>query len=127
MMPLWTTEDDVANVVEIETTDDIAPFIYTASELIDRVLAASTYTDETKKSIGTWLTAHFYRVFRPVTQSESLAGLSESFAVNIGQQLKQTTYGQQVLILDTEGWFVKLQANAEQGRQPRKISLMHLG
>jgi hypothetical protein len=122
-----TTEDKVGTVVEIEAADDITPFITTANIMVTKVLGASGYDVDLMEIIERYYAAHLYRIFRPQVTSESVSGVSESITLSIGQQLKQTTYGQQVLIFDVDGYFNKLQGAAESGRPKRSIKMTWLG
>lgn len=122
-----TSEAKVGTVVEIDAADDITPFIATANMMVTKVLATSGYGDDLLETIERYYAAHLYRLFRPLTTSESVGGMSESITVSIGQQLKQTLPGQQVLVFDVDGYFSKLQGDAENGRKKRKIGMTWLG
>lgn len=122
-----TTEDKVGSIVEIDSADDVAPFITTANVMVTKVLAASGYDVDLLELIERYLAAHYYRIFRPQVTSESVSGVSESITLSIGQQLKQTTYGQQVLMLDVDGYFAQIQGRAETGKGKRKIGMTWLG
>lgn len=125
-----TLDASVRLTTDVDTTDDLTGHIAAASLMVDKVLVtdhASGYADELLELIERYLAAHFYRILKPQVTSESLGGLSESVSVSLGQQLKQTTPGQQVLILDVDGYFAKLQGNAETGRQTRRLGLSWLG
>lgn len=122
-----TTEDKVGSIVEIDSADDVAPFITTANVMVTKVLASSGYDVDLLELIERYLAAHYYRIFRPQVTSESVSGVSESITLSIGQQLKQTTYGQQVLMLDVDGYFAQIQGRAETGKGKRKIGMTWLG
>ena len=103
------------NAILPETVADatVTAFIKTATELVTEVLGSdTTLTDALKEEIECWLTAHL--IVATVQRSKMLVKAgggpapSVTFAGSFGTKLNSTTYGQQVLMLDTTGKFAKL-------------------
>lgn len=122
-----TTEDKVESVVTVDKGHDLAPHITAANILVTKVLATAGYDDDLMELIERYLAAHMYRIFNPMTTSETLGSLSESKSVSLGQQLKQTLPGQQVLVYDVGGHFALLQGQSERGTQKRTMRMLWLG
>ena len=96
----------VALVKEIiNTTEEVSPFIRTASILVDEKLDAETsITDAHKKEIETWLAAHFLAMsLDRQGQQERIGATQITYSGKGGEGLKATTYGQTALMLDTTG------------------------
>lgn len=122
-----TTDEKVETATEVDTGHDLTPHIAAAHVLVNRVLATAGYDDDLMELIERYLAAHLYRIFNPQVTSEGLGPLTEAKQVSLGQQLKQTTPGQQVLFLDVDGYFATLQGKAERGIGKRNIGLTWLG
>lgn len=109
---MTTATPDAADVIAIvgggftETQVEalIADAVLIAEECV------SSYSDDKQKAIIKWLTAHLIvsTTKSGVVTSERLGDASVSYArASMGDALKGTTYGQQVLLLDTNGCLAK--------------------
>jgi len=99
-----TTEAAVAAIIEVDVTIPLAPFIETASNVVDAVCTHSSYSDTTLELIERWLSAHFYAVRDPRVTREAVKGIEEVFAISVKDYGFNTTpYGQQALMIDVRG------------------------
>ena len=105
--PYRTTEEAVALISHFPTDFNFLPFIETASMLIDDIVAsgcAAAYSPAKLELMERWLAAHFAAIQSPRLTSKSANGASVSFATtSLGEGLKGSAYGLQVLTLDTAG------------------------
>lgn len=129
-----TTEALVKGIIKVKTTIDLAPYIDAATELVTEVCSLATkadgslyYADARLLLIETWLAAHFYAIFDPRLSSVSVGqgAVSQSFMNKVDLGLNQTTYGQQVKLLDTYGGLAALDAKMKKGKTP--VSVHWLG
>ena len=114
------TEAEVEEIIDVDSSVDVAPFIAVATALVDKlflgdpdcVLGAAIL-----KEIERWLTAHFLAVSSKARQtvSEKDGEAAETFQSSVGPGgLAASHYGKQAMILDCCG---KLAA-ADKGRTP---------
>ncbi len=89
------------------TTQEVLPFLLTASTLVDTYLAQAGLPIALLATIETWLTAHFMAVADPQVTKKDLGDTSVTYAHGtLGKGLESTSYGQQVLLLDTSGTLI---------------------
>lgn len=86
----------------------LAPFIDTASAVVDDVAKCATDKDETLTSvrlelIERWLAAHFYVCSDQTYSSKSTDGASASFHGQTGMYFESSRYGQTAMRLDPSG------------------------
>ena len=119
-----TTVTAVQEIIETdETVLTVAPFIETANALVTEVCATilqtdgvTPYYDSTRlELIERWLAAHFYAIRDPRRVSESVGSVREVFQFRLGLHLDVTTYGQQAMLLDTQGGLARLSASMKAG------------
>lgn len=105
-----TTELAVSKIISIEGTDVnvLTPFIETATNLVDRVCVPLGYDAVTLELIERWLAAHFYAIRAPRAAREKIGQAEKESQHKVDLHLDVTTYGQQVMLLDTEGGLAKL-------------------
>lgn len=129
-----TTDDLVGGICEVAEGDDLAPYISSASRLVDRCCltgvdgTALDYTTDDLELIERWLAAHFYCVFNPRTTQESVGQAQQQFEGRSDLRLNFTRYGQQAMLLDVHGGLAALNNGlgkvekkfpAVTGRKPR--------
>lgn len=114
-----TTDEQVAGIIEWDSTIDLAPFIEIATDLVDEVCGGSGYSDTRLELIERWLAAHFYAVRDNRIASEGAGTVQASYQQQVGLNLNVTIYGQQVLMIDTKGGFAALQRRASVGGRLR--------
>lgn len=111
-MPIYTTDDLVASIVETDEDDDLTVFIRSANRLIVRFCApyliAATppktlYTTDDLQDIETWLAAHFYACLRRQVRGEQAGTVRSDYESKVDLHLDVTIYGQQAMVLDTNG------------------------
>ncbi len=113
-MAARVTQAEVEEIVEIDSSISITPFITVATLIVDEELVGRGLSDARLKEIERYLAAHFYCVRDPRVTSES-AGVSASYEGSAGQNLSRTRYGQQAILLDTTGILASM--NAAQTRR----------
>jgi len=87
---------------------DVAPFIASATAVVDRVDACATDKGVTLSStelelIERWLAAHFYKSSDRQEQSKRTMSAAATFGGKTGLNLDGTTYGQTAMVLDPSG------------------------
>lgn len=92
----------------IDTDLDISvidAYISTAHEVVNNILGSdSTISDELKRSIEIWFTAHLIAATREQQiQKASVGGADVTYQGMTGKGLEATLYGQQVLAIDVTG------------------------
>ena len=127
-MAIRTTSDAVEEIIEIDSTIDLDPFIEAASALVDKHCAAanSAYTATELELIERWLAAHFYAIRDPRALVEDLGKISATIESKVDLGLDVTRYGQMAKILD---WYSGLAALDEQIKKGgrRVIGITWLG
>lgn len=120
-----TTPELVGGIIEVDASIGLAPFIETASALVDDIAKAddeATLTDARLELIERWLSAHFYAVRDPRAFRERADRIELTYQSKVDLNLSVTHYGQQAMILDTTGW---LRAASDNKR--RTVSATWLG
>jgi len=108
-MPIRTTEEAVAGIIEVDSSISLTPFIETASNLTDRVAAGDfPVTLTTLELIERWLSAHFYAQRDPRVTSERAGSVGASYQSAVKTGFKNTHYGQMALALDPTGILASL-------------------
>lgn len=86
------------------TTVDTLPFIAVASLLVDQYVGAAGWSLAMAVEIERWLTAHLMEVAAPMATQRRLGTTDVRYEqAQLGEGLKATRFGQQVLLLDTSG------------------------
>lgn len=111
--PPRTTADKVKNVLgnDYDGTINLAPYIETASVMMDRIVARSNVKNGGKNAltlaeaemVERWLAAHNYCMMDPTYSSRSTEGASGSFQGTVADGLDGSRYGQQAQRLDPSG------------------------
>lgn len=115
--------DTDANIV---TATSLTPFIDVANELVTELCTPDLYTDFRLELIERWLAAHFYAIRDNRRAMESVGAVVEWFQYKLGLNLANTMYGQQVMMLDTNGGLAEVSAAAAKGGKVDG-SLTHVG
>src|SRR5512145_1460222 len=98
-----TTSVNVASIIEVDVSIDLAPFISVANELVTEKCVASGYTDERLELIERWLAAHFYCTRDPRPTREQAGPVSQSLQSVVDLGLNNSHYGQTAMLLDSAG------------------------
>src|SRR5574340_201890 len=99
-------DGDVKNI--LETSIDTTLFIQTASLVVDEELLNSGLSEERLRQIELWLAAHLSCTMDPRIKTEKMGDASNTYQIADGQGLASTTYGLQVLLLDSSGKLANL-------------------
>lgn len=103
-MAIRTTAEAVGNIIEVDGSIDLTPFIETASSLVDDVAAASGAPGATRlELIERYLSAHFYTLRDPRPVSERAGPVSATYQSKVALGLKTSHYGQTAISLDPTG------------------------
>ncbi len=113
-----TTVEAVGKIIEVEDAIDLAPFIETASALVDTVVAKASETlpSERLELIERYLAAHCYTLRKPRPTSETAGSVSISYQSKVDLNLATSHYGQMAMTLDTSGVLRNLAKNRRQGK-----------
>jgi hypothetical protein len=120
-----TTDAAVRLIIKARVSIDTAPFIEVASNLVDRTCVSSGYDTATLELIERWLSAHFYAIRDMRRATQQVGSVLESFQHKVDLNLAVTVYGQQAMIIDSEGNLAALNRRTVDGSGPQSIT--HLG
>jgi hypothetical protein len=131
----YTTPEQVQTVnPSITAEEDLTMPIMTAHSLVWNSIVAnscgSNYSEAHLALIEAWLAAHFHQVQTGIVTSESAGGASQSLSIVQEAYLMNTLFGQQAMLLDTNGCLATLMAEideSKQGRKRKRVSLTWLG
>jgi len=131
----YTTPEQVRQVnPAIQEDENLSMSIFSAHALVWNAIVAkgcgANYSAGQLALIEAWLAAHFHQVQTGIITSESAGGASQSFSIVQEAYLMNTLFGQQAMLLDTNGCLATLMAEideAKQGKKRKKVSLTWLG
>lgn len=133
-----TTATAVRKIIEVDASviavdADMDPFIEAASAIVDDVCATALKADGSAaygatrlELIERWLTAHFIAVRDPRTTQEKAGTVGSTFEGSAAMHLNFTRYGQQAMMLDTQGGLAALQSSTTKGARV-KVGVTYLG
>lgn len=126
-----TTAEAVGEIIEVDSSISLTPFIEVASALVTDMCVPLSYTDTTLELIERWLSAHFYAIRDKQLKKESLdfMDLGLEYSVTVSLYMAQTTYGQQAMLIDYKGGLASLQAQArlaDKGVSAVTVGITHL-
>ena len=88
----------------IDTSLTTTAFITAANLTVNNYLGGTDLDDDTLKEIERWLSAHFVAIRDPKIRSEGMGKATQVYEVGLmGKSLEFTSWGQQVLLLDSSG------------------------
>jgi len=100
----------VEEIIEIDDDYNLDAFILTANELVTEMCtgtkgpqAPNEYSDARLELIERWLTAHFYHILDQRIKTEAAGSVRGEYQHKVDLNLAVTTYGQQAMMLDTNG------------------------
>jgi hypothetical protein len=127
-MAVRVTEEQVRSIMtEVDgSLTDLTAFIASANIVVDSVCLDSGYTDAKLALIELWLAAHFVAVADPRRSSEGAGGISEGRQGQVALNLSVTMYGQQAMIIDTDGNLAALNKKVD-GPAKATIQLQYWG
>jgi hypothetical protein len=100
-----TTSQLVGGIIDVDTGDDLTPFIEVANLLVTDVCTSSSYSDSRLEHIERYLAAHFYAIRVPRISSGTIRGGTtekyEQISTDLGFSV--TKYGQTAKVLDYKG------------------------
>lgn len=126
-MPFRTTPADVKGIIDFDpSVQNLSPFIEAANQLVTEICAPAGYNADRLRIIETWLAAHFVAIRDPRYVAENMGAAGASYQQKVGFNLQLTSYGQQVMVLDTAGGLANLNNSIAAGIRP-KIGITWLG
>lgn len=120
------TPAEVEEIIEVDATISLTPFITAANELVTELCTDSGYTDARLLEIERWLVCHFYRTRDPAVDTEKAGSVSVKYQYKLGLMLMETEYGQRAMLLDTAGNLAQLSKQLEDG-ESATVSINWLG
>jgi len=120
------TAAEVEEIIEVDSSISLTPFILVANQLVTELCTDSDYEDARLKEIERWLSAHFYQIRDQAVASEKAGSVGQNFQYKIGLILQQTKYGQMAMLLDTAGNLAQLSKQIEDG-ESSTVSITWLG
>lgn len=103
------TVDEVKEIIETSLENyEVVPFITVANLIVTDQLSSSSLSDAILKEIERWLSAHFISIRDPRITKVVFDDVEETYQGQTGYGLQSTTYGQQVMLLDSTGTFTNL-------------------
>jgi hypothetical protein len=122
-----TTSIAVSAIIEADVNISLDPFIEAANSLVTDICSDSSYTAAKLELIERWLAAHFYAVRDPRSAEEAAGSVRQRFQYKVDLNLAVTTYGQQAMILDTDGNLAALNKQITDGRGNMTFGVSWLG
>jgi len=119
-----TTSEAVADIIEVDVTINLDPFISVANELVTEICSDAGYSAERLELIERWLSAHFYTNRDPRAEQERAGPVSAKYQSKVDLNLSTSHYGQTAMMLDTAGGLAAL-SNSKGTR--RTASVVWLG
>lgn len=132
-----TTPKQVEDVIEYDDEYSLDPFILTANELVTELCTGekgpqppNAYSEARLELIERWLSAHFYHILDKEVRSEQAGSVDVDYSNSVGLYLAATMYGQQAMMLDTNGELFKLsnqskpQANKSTEKKPVSVGFV---
>lgn len=105
----YATEADVLQIIDTDLTEEeITPFLNVAAVMVTDLLADESYSADLSREIERWLAAHFTAIRDPQLIEEKIGDATAKYGAKVGSGLEATRYGQQVLLLDSNGIFAEL-------------------
>jgi hypothetical protein len=128
-MAVRTTETAVEEIIEVDDSIDLTPFIEVASALVTTNCEEknSAYTAEELELIERWLSAHFYAIRDPRALVEDLGRISTTIESKVHLGLNVTRYGQMAMIIDWYGGLAALNETMIKSGGKRNIAITWLG
>lgn len=117
-----TTEAAVQAIIEVDASISLTPFIEVANNMVTRVCTDSDYDDDTLELIERWLAAHFYAIRDMRSANEKAGSVGQAFQYRVDLNLANTMYGQQAMMIDTEGSLREVSDG-----KPRRATMTWLG
>jgi hypothetical protein len=131
----YTTPEQVRQVdPSIPPEEDLTIYIMSAHVLVWNSIVANgcgaNYSSDHLALIEAWLAAHFYLIQSGIVNSESAGGASESYTIQQDTFLMNTMFGQQAMLLDTNGCLASLMGDIEDaktGKKKKRVGIFWLG
>lgn len=123
-----TTDILVAEIIEVDDTISMTPFISAAYALVTQCCTGldEDYTSDQLILIETWLAAHFYAIREPRAVREAAGSVSEIKESKVDLGFDVTRYGQMAMRLDWQGGLSRLNKQIKEG-QAVSVGITWLG
>lgn len=115
-MSISITSADVEEIIEVDSTISLTPFMNAAIALVTECCSTDDYDDTRLNMISIWLSAHFYAIRDSRTVYEGVGGgVNEKYQSKVDLGFDVTHYGQMAMRLDTAGGLAKLNQQMKKG------------
>lgn len=113
----YTTQSNVADLIDIDVGDDISWAISMANELVEEKCNTSSnaYSTTRLELIERNLAAHFYTTYKPRAKSEKAGSVAETIQGAWDLGFDTSLYGQSAMRLDTGGGLSALNQASKKG------------
>lgn len=118
-----TTVELVGEIIEVDAAISLTPFIAVASAMVVEHCEPAGYDEERLTLIETWLAAHLYTIRDPRASAERAGSVGVTYEGEVSLNLAGSRYGQQAMMLDTEGKLASLSSR----KRRRTASVVWLG
>jgi hypothetical protein len=131
----FTTPAQVRQVdTSIPEPEDLTMFIASAHVLMVKAIVdnecGNDYTDDQLAIIEAWLAAHFRLIQSGILTGMNAGSASESYQIHQDVFLMNTMFGQQAMLLDTNGCLAALMGtieDAKTGKTRKRVGFFWLG
>lgn len=126
----YTTPDEVRQVdPAIDAEEDLTMAIRTAHSLVWDICAQykaplKPYSTEKLGLIEAWLAAHFFHINSPQASNEHAGPVSQGFQYFVSQDLRNTMFGQQAIMLDTNGGLAQWCLDVAKGKKTAAMKFL---
>jgi hypothetical protein len=110
-----TTAELVGEIIEVDSTISLIPFIEAANALVTECCSTDDYDDIRLELIERWLSAHFYCMRDARPYQERAGSISQSYQGKVDLGFDLTHYGQMAMRLDTVGGLAALNEEIKKG------------
>jgi hypothetical protein len=107
-MATRVTDDEVHEIMDLDSGFDTTPHIKAANLLVTDMLASKGLSADLMKEVERWLAAHFAAMTEQTVAQEGIGDARAVYEGKTGMGLQFTRYGQQVMVLDHSGTLANL-------------------
>jgi len=109
------TAAEVREIIDLDATMTLTPFIAIANQLVTELCTGSSYMDARLKEIERWLSAHFCAIDDMRPADEAIGSVNMRYQFKVDLNLAVTVYGQQAMLIDTDGNLAALNKKITEG------------
>ena len=114
-MAVRTTAILVGEIIAVNASISLTPFIEVASAIVTKHCTHVDFTAAELELVERWLSAHFYRMRELQVAEKRAAPVSQSFNSVLYTGFDNSTYGQMAMRIDWSGALSALNEQAKKG------------